>query len=235
MANGCSRLAGVHKVSDECNRGVVEPQRVPIDCAAWAAATRRRPRPMHWLPARRPERCQRPQGRGCGLGSRAMTADRFGLRPLAAHRVVALPRVVPLCRVTGFRPGSTDLRCVEPSGALGGHSRRVHHQVLSPPWLVFPLHDRRPRRLRQPFDIRRASLDTAPMLGFIRADNLYFMLCSMRSTRRYGALVCSARMLAIVDLPVAGRPPKTTSTGRIGTPSRAPTPPQSLELRTSCR
>jgi hypothetical protein len=40
------------------------------------------------------------------------------------------------------------------------------------------------------------------------------MACSMRSTRRYGIFVCSARILAIVDFPVAGRPPITTSTGR---------------------
>jgi len=40
------------------------------------------------------------------------------------------------------------------------------------------------------------------------------MACSMRSTRTYGIFVCSARILAIVDFPVAGRPPITTSTGR---------------------
>ena len=35
MANGCNRLAGVHKVSDECNCGFVQPQLVRVDRAAW--------------------------------------------------------------------------------------------------------------------------------------------------------------------------------------------------------
>jgi hypothetical protein len=46
----------------------------------------------------------------------------------------------------------------------------------------------------------------------MRSGEVATIACSIRSTRKYGARMWRARCSAVVDLPVAGRPPTTTRT-----------------------